>query len=115
MGRISVRNQPVAAIQLLLDVVKRTGLFQLEAILACTFTFDDGYFGQILDALAECHPDGSDHLRSIPIDVVCDYRHYRVHDAAHNVHCWEGNNLFHPKLVPSRFVLEFDMAQSPAA
>jgi len=40
-----------------------------------------------------------DYLRLIPVDVVCDRRHYRGHPADYNVHCWEGDNLFHPKLL----------------
>jgi hypothetical protein len=99
MGRVIVQNEPSSAIERLLDSIKRSGLDRLEAILACTFTFDGSYFGQILDALAASESQGLDRLRSIPVDVVCDRRHYRGHPADYNVHCWAGENLFHPKLV----------------
>lgn len=99
MGRVKVQIQPVAAVERVLDAAKRAGLHRLDAVLACTFTFDRSYFEQLLDALAECHPEGGDRLREIPVDVVCDHRHYRGHAATYNVHCWAGDNLFHPKLL----------------
>ncbi|BAU49570.1 hypothetical protein SVA_3022 [Sulfurifustis variabilis] len=99
MGGVKVEIQPVAAVERVLDAARRAGLDRLEALLACTFTFDRSYFEQLLDALAECHPEGGDRLREIPVDVVCDHRHYRGHTVTYNVHCWTGDNLFHPKLL----------------
>lgn len=104
MGEVKVEIHPVAAAERVLDATRRVGLDRLEALLARTFTFDRGYFEQLLDALAACHPEGGDRLREIPVDVVCDHRHYRGHAATYNVHCWAGDNLFHPKL----FLLLFD-------
>jgi hypothetical protein len=98
MGRVRVQTQRTAAIERLLDAAKRLGLSRLEAILACTFTFDSSYFEQLLEALAACHPEGDDLLRGIPVDVVCDFRHYHGH-TDRNVHTWHGDSLFHPKLI----------------
>ncbi len=99
MVSVKVQVESVTVVERLLDAVKHAGLYRLEAILACTFTFDRSYFEQLLDALSGCHPKGGDRLREIPIDVVCDHRHYRGHAAAYNVHCWPEHNLFHPKLL----------------
>lgn len=99
MGGVRILPEPGAAIGRLLNATRQTGLERLQAVLACTFTFDRGYFEQLLDALSKCHSDGWDLLRGIPIDVVCDHRHYRGHGSAYNAHCWPESNLFHPKLV----------------
>ena len=53
--------------------VRSCGLKELRAVLVCTFTFDGGYFQQLLEALAEEDTSGADHLRAIPVDVVCDH------------------------------------------
>lgn len=99
MGWVRVRGEPVPALERLLEACRGERLTRLRAVLVCTFTFHSGYFQQFLDALAECHPEGAEYIRSIPIDVVCDHRHYRGHSGAYNVRCWQGDGLFHPKLV----------------
>jgi hypothetical protein len=99
MGRVKILDKPVSGVERLLEAAKHAGLENLQAILGCTFTFDRGYFEQVLDALVESHADGRDVLRRIPIDVVCDHRHYRGHGVGYNVHCWKESNLFHAKLL----------------
>lgn len=99
MATVKLLEVPISGMDRLLEETRQAGLDQLKAILACTFTFDGGYFEQFLKALAELHPDGTDRLREIPVDVICDHRHYRGHGFGYNVHCWPGDNLFHPKLL----------------
>ena len=99
MATVSVSEAPVSALERLLEMTRQLGVDELEAILACSFTFDGSYFQQFLDALAALGIAGADRLREIPIDVMCDYRHYRSHGGTYNVHCWPGPNLFHPKLL----------------
>jgi hypothetical protein len=99
MATVSVNVAPVSALERLLEMTRQLGVDELEAILACSFTFDGSYFQQFLDALAALGTAGADRLREIPIDVMCDYRHYRSHGGTYNVHCWPGPNLFHPKLL----------------
>jgi hypothetical protein len=103
MGRLKVLDEPVSGVERLLEAAKHAGLENLQAVLACTFTFDRGYFEQVLDALIENHADGRDVLRGVPIDVACDHRHYRGHGAGYNVHCWKESNLFHAKLLMLSF------------
>ena len=99
MATVRISAAPVSALERLLEMTRQLGVEQLEAILACSFTFDGNYFQQFLDALAALGVAGADRLREIPIDVMCDYRHYRSHAGTYNVHCWPGPNLFHPKLL----------------
>jgi hypothetical protein len=89
----------MSGVERLLDAAKHARLENLRAILACTYTFDGSYFEQVLDALREDRADGSEILRGIPIDVVCDHRHYRGHSSGYNVYCWGESNLFHAKLL----------------
>ncbi len=103
MARVKLHFERIATVERLLNAVKQIGLDQLEAILACTFTFNQNYFAQLLDAIADCHPEGADLLRSIPVDVVCDHRHYSGHSGNYNVTLWPGNGLFHPKLFMLMF------------
>lgn len=99
MGRVKVLSEPVSGLGLILEAARRSGIANLQAILVCSFTFDRGYFEQVLDAIVEDHADGRDALRRVPIDVVCDHRHYRGHGAGYNVRCWNASNLFHAKLL----------------
>jgi hypothetical protein len=107
MGRLKVLDEPVSGVERLLEMAKLAGIENLQAVLACTFTFDRGYFEQVIDALVEMHADGRDGLRGVPIDVVCDHRHYRGHGTGYNVHCWKESNLFHPKLLMLCFADRF--------
>jgi hypothetical protein len=92
-------GNPASGFGRLIETVRWCGLDDLRAVLACTFTFDAGYFEQMLEALASEGSSGADHLRAVPVDVVCDHRHYRGHGGGYNVHTWSGSNLFHPKLL----------------
>jgi hypothetical protein len=99
MARLRIPPERIAAVERLVRATEKAGLEHLTAILACTFTFDHVYFESVLEALAECHPEGADLLRSIPVDVVCDRRNYSGHAVGYNVHLWNGENLFHPKVL----------------
>jgi hypothetical protein len=99
VARIKVLEGPLSAAQRLVEAAQEAGVEQLEAVLACTFTFDRSFFDRVLEALCAEAPNGVDCLRGKPIDVVCDARHYRGHSRGYNVTCWRGSNLFHPKLM----------------
>lgn len=103
---MTIREEPRSALDQLADTVKAVGLDSLLAVLACTYTFDPRMWRDILDCIASCSPSGHDHLRGIPIDVVCDRHQYRGHDLGYNVHLWSGDNLFHPKLLVLLFERE---------
>jgi hypothetical protein len=100
---VKVFDEPASGIKRLLDVAGQRGLGALEAIVACTFTFDPRFFEDFLEELCADVAEGSDALRGIPVDVVCDRSKYSGHGAHYNVHVWRGPGLFHAKLLMLAF------------
>lgn len=74
-----------------------------DAILACTYTIDAGFFSELLSRFAEALTEGGSteafSFRDIPIDIVCDSSKYHGHKVGFNVSFWsKGARLFHAKL-----------------
>ena len=75
-----------------------------DAILACTYTIDAGFFSELLwrfaEAVTESGSTDNCSFRDIPIDIVCDGSKYRGHKVGFNVSFWSKNaRLFHAKLL----------------
>ena len=98
MATVELLSKDTSALERLLDALKDRSGGPIRAILACTFTFDRGYWERILEEIRDLAPGGSERMSRIPIDVVCDRRHYRGHGSGYNVTRWPGPGLFHPKL-----------------
>jgi hypothetical protein len=93
-------RERASALERLCSRLARSGS-RPRAILACTYPFNASLFGEVLDEIADALGiDGAD-LTRIPVDVVCDKNLYRGHaaDRRFTVRLYNGEELFHPKLL----------------